>query len=91
MSHELGMSELIHFFFPLPHLDPAETILSSSICLPRSKEAHTTRSHIALNLLSCLNTLATSPPLTMEALTGSRMRKYDKDEFNCVVRFNGEH
>ena len=78
-------------FPPLfPHLDPAETILSSSICLPRSKEAHTTRSHIALNLLSCLNTLATSPPLTMEALTGSRMRKYDKDEFNCVVRFNGE-
>lgn len=84
-------SKLIHISSPLPLLDPAETILSSSICLPRSKEAHTTRSHIALNLLSCLNTLATSPPLTMEALTGSRMRKYDKDEFNCVVRFNGEH
>ena len=91
MQQDTCMSKLIHVSSPLPsYLDPAETILSSSICLPRSKEAHTTRSHIALNLLSCLNTLATSPPLTMEALTGSRMRKYDKDEFNCVVRFNGE-
>ena len=46
---------------------------------------------MALNLLSCLNTLATHPPLTMEALAGSRVRKYDKDEFNCVVRFNGKY
>jgi len=43
---------------------------------------------MALNLLSCMSTLATCPPLTIEALAGSRMRKYDKEEFNCIVRFN---
>ena len=45
---------------------------------------------MAVNLLSCLSTLATHPPLTMEVLAGSKLHKYDKDEFNCVVRFNGE-
>jgi len=45
---------------------------------------------MALNLLSCMSTLATCPPLTIEALAGSRMRKYDKEEFNCIVRFNGK-
>jgi len=70
--------------------DSSGTILSTSICLPRSKEAHTSRSHMALNLLSCMSTLATCPPLTIEALAGSRMRKYDKEEFNCIVRFNGK-
>lgn len=39
--------------------DSTGTILSTSICLPTSKEAHTSRSHIAMNLLSCLSSLAT--------------------------------
>lgn len=70
--------------------DSTGTILSTSICLPSSKEAHTSRSHIAVNLLSCLSTLATHPPLTLEALAGSGVHKLDKEAFNCVVRFNGE-
>ena len=70
--------------------DPSGTILSTSICLPRSKEASTSRSHISLNLLSCIHTLATSPPLTIEVLAGSKMRKYEKDEYLSVTRFNCE-
>ena len=65
--------------------------MSTSICLPLSKEAHTSRSHIAVNLLSCLGTLATRPLLTMEALAGSGAHKLDRDAFNCVVRFNGKY
>lgn len=70
--------------------DPSGTILSSSICLPHSKEATTSRSHISLNLLSCLHTLATSPPLTMEVLAGSHMKRYEKDEYLSVLRFNSK-
>lgn len=69
--------------------DSTGTILSTSICLPLSKDALTDRSHVAVNLLSCLSTLATHPPLTMEALAGSGLHKLDKESFNCVVRFNG--
>lgn len=84
-------TDLRYEIFPPPFPpDSSGTILSTSICLPRSKEAHTSRSHMALNLLSCMSTLATCPPLTIEALAGSRMRKYDKEEFNCIVRFNGK-
>lgn len=71
--------------------DPSGTILSSSICLPHSKDVSTSRSHISLNLLSCLHTLATSPPLTVEVLAGNKMKKYEKDEYLSVLRFNGEH
>lgn len=70
--------------------DPTGTILSTSISLPLSTESYTSRSHVAVNLLSCLSTLATHPPLTMEALAGSGIHKFDKEAFNCVVRFNGE-
>jgi len=70
--------------------DCTGTILSTSLCLPLSKEARTSRSHIAVNLLSCLSTLATCPALTMEDLEGSGVHKMDRDAFNCVVRFNGE-
>ncbi len=69
--------------------DCAGTILSSSICLPQSKDAATSCSHLATNLLSCLATLASSPPLTVDALTGTS-QKFDKDSFSCVVRFNGK-
>ena len=79
----------IMYPFLLP-TDSAGTILSSSVCLPRSKEAQSTRSHLAINLLSCLSTLTTHPPLTIEALAGQGRGKYDKDDFNSVVRFNGK-
>ena len=78
----------LHYFI---FVDSAGTILSSSICLPRSKEAQSTRSHLAVNLLSCLSTLSTHPPLTMETLAGQGKGSYDKDDFNSVVRFNGEN
>lgn len=77
----------VPFFFLA--LDSAGTILSSSICLPRSKEAQSTRSHLAINLLSCLSSLSTHPPLTVETLAGQGKGKYDKDDFSSVVRFNG--
>ncbi len=92
--------QLIKDLAPPPHcnvlvviitfsLDSAGTILSSSICLPLSREARSSRSHIATNLLSCLSILATHSPVTIETLAGSSLHKFDKDEFNCVVRFNG--
>ena len=70
--------------------DPIGTILSSSICLPRSKEATIPRSHASLNLLSCLHTLATSAQATPEKLATSLAKKYPKDEYLCITRFTCE-
>ncbi len=70
--------------------DTTGTILSSSICLPASKAAQTTRSHLAMNLLSGLSTLATHSSPSDGVMTGGNQHKYDKDEFLAVLRFNGK-
>ena len=85
---QLRFVKMFHSVLP-PRSDCAGTILSSSICLPQSKQASTSCSHLATNLLSCLATLANSPPLTVDALTGVS-QKFEKDSFSSVIRFNGE-
>ena len=71
--------------------DTTGTILNSSICLPASKAAHTSRSHLAVNLLSCITTLAIqpSPSPSLGVMAGGVKRKYDKVDFHAVLRFNG--
>lgn len=73
-------------------LDSAsDTILSPSLCLPRSPEAAVMRSHAGLNLLFCLHTLATSSSsFSSEAFISRSMKAFSVDDYHCLSRFNCE-
>ena len=68
--------------------DAAGTILVPPLCLPQSKDATISRSHAALNLLSCLHTSTTRPPLSLESLGGKKMKTFSVDDFKYIKRFN---
>ena len=69
-------------------LDSEGTILSPSLCLPQSKGSAITRFHVALNLLSSLHTLSTNPPLSLQSLTGKKMKSFSVDDYHVISRFN---
>ena len=83
------------FLFLLPLslyslLDSEGTILSPSLCLPQSKGSAITRFHAALNLLSSLHTLSTNPPLSLQSLTGKKMKSFSVDDYHVISRFNSQ-
>ena len=69
-------------------LDSEGTILSPSLCLPQSKGSAITQFHAALNLLSSLHTLSTNPPLSLQSLTGKKMKSFSVDDYHVISRFN---
>ncbi|XP_069614194.1 E3 ubiquitin-protein ligase MYCBP2 isoform X15 [Ranitomeya imitator] len=68
------------------------SILSPELALPTGQKAVTTRSHAALHLLGCLDTLAAMQDLKMgvsstEEETQSVMKVYSKEDYSVVNRF----
>ncbi|XP_041440248.1 E3 ubiquitin-protein ligase MYCBP2 isoform X6 [Xenopus laevis] len=68
------------------------SILSPELALPTGQKAVTTRSHAALHILGCLDTLASMQDLKMgvssiEEETQSVMRVYSKEDYSVVNRF----
>ena len=68
--------------------DAAGTILTPPLCLPQSKGTLISRSHAALNLLSCLHTASSHPPLNVEALSGKKMKTFATEDYQILMRFN---
>uniref|UniRef100_A0A6Q2X7Z5 E3 ubiquitin-protein ligase MYCBP2 n=1 Tax=Esox lucius TaxID=8010 RepID=A0A6Q2X7Z5_ESOLU len=68
------------------------SILSPELALPTSSQATTTRSHGALHILGCLDTLAAMQELKMgvastEEETQAVMKVYSKEDYSVVNRF----
>ncbi|XP_030886587.1 E3 ubiquitin-protein ligase MYCBP2 [Leptonychotes weddellii] len=68
------------------------SILSPELALPAGSRALTTRSHAALHILGCLDTLATMQDLKMgvastEEETQAVMKVYSKEDYSVVNRF----
>ncbi|KAM5147624.1 E3 ubiquitin-protein ligase MYCBP2 isoform 6-T6 [Callospermophilus lateralis] len=68
------------------------SILSPELALPTGSRALTTRSHAALHILGCLDTLATMQDLKMgiantEEETQAVMKVYSKEDYSVVNRF----
>ncbi|CAB1347403.1 unnamed protein product [Coregonus sp. 'balchen'] len=68
------------------------SILSPELALPAGAHATTTRSHGALHILGCLDTLAAMQELKMcvastEEETQAVMKVYSKEEYSVVNRF----
>ncbi|XP_077339212.1 E3 ubiquitin-protein ligase MYCBP2 isoform X10 [Lithobates pipiens] len=68
------------------------SILSPELALPTGQKAVTTRSHAALHILGCLDTLATMQDLKMgvsstEEETQSVLKVYSKEDYSVVNRF----
>ncbi|XP_028848287.1 E3 ubiquitin-protein ligase MYCBP2 isoform X13 [Denticeps clupeoides] len=68
------------------------SILSPELALPSGSNATTTRSHGALHILGCLDTLAAMQELKMgvasaEEETQAVMKVYSKEDYNMVNRF----
>ncbi|KAM4795152.1 LOW QUALITY PROTEIN: E3 ubiquitin-protein ligase MYCBP2 [Rhinophrynus dorsalis] len=68
------------------------SILSPELALPTGQKAITTRSHAALHILGCLDTLAAMQDLKMgvsstEEETQSVMKVYSKEDYSVVNRF----
>uniref|UniRef100_A0A8C5P7M6 E3 ubiquitin-protein ligase MYCBP2 n=1 Tax=Leptobrachium leishanense TaxID=445787 RepID=A0A8C5P7M6_9ANUR len=68
------------------------SILSPELALPTGQKAVTTRSHAALHILGCLDTLAAMQDLKMgisstEEETQSVMKIYSKEDYSVVNRF----
>ncbi|KAM8976196.1 E3 ubiquitin-protein ligase MYCBP2 isoform 2-T2 [Pelodytes ibericus] len=68
------------------------SILSPELALPTGQKAVTTRSHAALHILGCLDTLAAMQDLKMgvsstEEETQSVMKVYSKEDYSVVNRF----
>ncbi|KAE8626019.1 hypothetical protein XENTR_v10006480 [Xenopus tropicalis] len=68
------------------------SILSPELALPIGQKAVTTRSHAALHILGCLDTLAAMQDLKMgvssiEEETQSVMKVYSKEDYSVVNRF----
>ncbi|XP_062862090.1 E3 ubiquitin-protein ligase MYCBP2 isoform X9 [Trichomycterus rosablanca] len=68
------------------------SILSPELALPSGSHATTTRSHGALHVLGCLDTLATMQELKMgvanaEEETQAVMKVYSKEDYSVVNRF----
>lgn len=67
-------------------------ILSPELALPTGSRALTTRSHAALHILGCLDTLAAMQDLKMgiasiEEETQAVMKVYSKEDYSIVNRF----
>ncbi|XP_046902595.1 E3 ubiquitin-protein ligase MYCBP2 isoform X13 [Hypomesus transpacificus] len=68
------------------------SILSPELALPSGSHANTTRSHGALHILGCLDTLAAMQELKMgvastEEETQAVMKVYSKEDYSVVNRF----
>ncbi|KAK4831860.1 hypothetical protein QYF61_019688 [Mycteria americana] len=68
------------------------SILSPELALPTGSKALTTRSHAALHILGCLDTLAAMQDLKMgvantEEETQAVMKVYSKEDYSVVNRF----
>ncbi|KAG9492133.1 hypothetical protein GDO78_000574 [Eleutherodactylus coqui] len=68
------------------------SILSPELALPTGQKAVTTRSHAALHILGCLDTLAAMQDLKMgvsstEEETQSVLKVYSKEDYSVVNRF----
>ncbi|KAK7882381.1 hypothetical protein WMY93_028555 [Mugilogobius chulae] len=68
------------------------SILSPELALPSGSQASTTRSHAALHILGCLDTLAAMQELKMgiasaEEETQAVMKVYSKEDYSVVNRF----
>ncbi|KAG8452232.1 hypothetical protein GDO86_004144 [Hymenochirus boettgeri] len=76
----------------VPDMQVRCSILSPELALPSGQKAVTTRSHAALHILGCLDTLATMQDLKMgvsstEEETQSVMKVYSKEDYSVVNRF----
>ncbi|XP_029113894.1 E3 ubiquitin-protein ligase MYCBP2 isoform X4 [Scleropages formosus] len=68
------------------------SILSPELALPSGSHASTTRSHGALHILGCLDTLAAMQELKMSVASGEEetqavMKVYSKEDYSVVNRF----
>ncbi|XP_032082572.1 E3 ubiquitin-protein ligase MYCBP2 isoform X2 [Thamnophis elegans] len=68
------------------------SILSPELALPTGSKALTTRSHAALHMLGCLDTLAAMQDLKMGVMNTEEeshavMKVYSKEDYNIVNRF----
>uniref|UniRef100_A0A4W4F0K0 E3 ubiquitin-protein ligase MYCBP2 n=1 Tax=Electrophorus electricus TaxID=8005 RepID=A0A4W4F0K0_ELEEL len=75
-----------------PDIQARCSILSPELALPSGSHAVTTRSHGALHILGCLDTLAAMQELKMgvasaEEETQSVMKVYSKEDYSVVNRF----
>ncbi|XP_062492907.1 E3 ubiquitin-protein ligase MYCBP2 isoform X3 [Pezoporus occidentalis] len=75
-----------------PDMQSRCSILSPELALPTGSKALTTRSHAALHILGCLDTLAAMQDLkmgvaNMEEETQAVMKVYSKEDYSVVNRF----
>ncbi|XP_052561745.1 E3 ubiquitin-protein ligase MYCBP2 isoform X14 [Tympanuchus pallidicinctus] len=75
-----------------PDMQSRCSILSPELALPTCSKALTTRSHAALHILGCLDTLAAMQDLKMgiantEEETQAVMKVYSKEDYSVVNRF----
>nr|XP_048708714.1 E3 ubiquitin-protein ligase MYCBP2 isoform X14 [Caretta caretta] len=75
-----------------PDMQSRCSILSPELALPTGSKALTTRSHAALHILGCLDTLAAMQDLKMgvantEEETQAVMKVYSKEDYSVVNRF----
>ncbi|XP_074845195.1 E3 ubiquitin-protein ligase MYCBP2 isoform X7 [Carettochelys insculpta] len=75
-----------------PDMQSRCSILSPELALPTGSKAVTTRSHAALHILGCLDTLAAMQDLKMgvantEEETQAVMKVYSKEDYSIVNRF----
>nr|XP_025976649.1 E3 ubiquitin-protein ligase MYCBP2 isoform X14 [Dromaius novaehollandiae] len=75
-----------------PDIQSRCSILSPELALPTGSKALTTRSHAALHILGCLDTLAAMQDLKMgvantEEETQAVMKVYSKEDYSIVNRF----
>ncbi|KAM9652757.1 E3 ubiquitin-protein ligase MYCBP2 isoform 25-T25 [Morphnus guianensis] len=75
-----------------PDMQSRCSILSPELALPTGSKAVTTRSHAALHILGCLDTLAAMQDLKMgvantEEETQAVMKVYSKEDYSVVNRF----
>ncbi|KAM9172750.1 E3 ubiquitin-protein ligase MYCBP2 isoform 15-T15 [Pangshura tecta] len=75
-----------------PDMQSRCSILSPELALPTGSKALTTRSHAALHILGCLDTLAAMQDLKMgvantEEETQAVMKVYSKEDYSMVNRF----
>ncbi|XP_061486029.1 E3 ubiquitin-protein ligase MYCBP2 isoform X9 [Rhineura floridana] len=75
-----------------PDMQSRCSILSPELALPTGSKALTTRSHAALHILGCLDTLAAMQDLKMgvtntEEETQAVMKVYSKEDYSIVNRF----
>ena len=74
---------------PLSLSDYTGTILSPSLCLPKSKEMEVPRSQAALNLLSSIYTISgTTSSSSSTILTGKKLKTFSLDDYKILARFN---